>query len=325
MTRIAYILASSHSGSTLLSMLLGSHPQIATIGEMKLSPRAIGDLNRYRCSCGKMILECGFWREVRENMVNRGFAFDLACAGTDYRTLGSHYVRRILAASHKGRFLECVRDAALGLSLTWRSQLLQVHKQNVALAETIAQVTDAEVIVDSSKCAVRLKYLLRNPDLDVKVIHLIRDGRAVALTSMDTPTYADASDPALRGGGTGWRQQEDRPSMAEAAYRWRRCMESTEHVLKRVNRSCWIKVHYEDYCRDSDGTLSRLCVFLGLDPDKRANDFRSVQHHVVGNGMRLDSTSEIQLDERWRQVLTAKQMQTFEAVAGKLNRRYGYV
>jgi hypothetical protein len=41
MRRLAYILAASHSGSTLLSMLLGSHPQIATVGEMKPAPGAI--------------------------------------------------------------------------------------------------------------------------------------------------------------------------------------------------------------------------------------------------------------------------------------------
>ena len=82
MTRLAYILAASHSGSTLLSMLLGSHPQIATIGEMNLSPKAMGDLNRYRCSCGALIRQCGFWQKVKEAMHHRGMAFDLACAGT---------------------------------------------------------------------------------------------------------------------------------------------------------------------------------------------------------------------------------------------------
>jgi len=55
MMRLAYILAASHSGSTLLSMLLGSHPQIATIGEMKLSPGGIRGLNCYHCSCGEFL------------------------------------------------------------------------------------------------------------------------------------------------------------------------------------------------------------------------------------------------------------------------------
>jgi hypothetical protein len=40
--------------------------------------------------------------------------------------------------------------------------------------------------------------------------------------------------------------------------------------------------------------------------------------------MRLDRTSDIQLDEAWRDALTAADLATFDAVAGDLNRRLGY-
>ena len=33
--RLAYLLAASHSGSTLLAMLLGAHPEACTAGELK--------------------------------------------------------------------------------------------------------------------------------------------------------------------------------------------------------------------------------------------------------------------------------------------------
>jgi hypothetical protein len=45
---------------------------------------------------------------------------------------------------------------------------------------------------------------------------------------------------------------------------------------------------------------------------------------VIGNGMRLDSSSVIELDDRWRSVLTAADLRAFDAVAGQINRRYGY-
>src|SRR5512143_3727059 len=96
MRQVAYILAASHSGSTLLSLLLGSHPQVATIGEIRLSPGPMGDLARYRCSCGALIQECGFWRQVREGMLRRGFAFDVGHAGTDYQEPDSRYARWML-------------------------------------------------------------------------------------------------------------------------------------------------------------------------------------------------------------------------------------
>ena len=39
-------------------------------------------------------------------------------------------------------------------------------------------------------------------------------------------------------------------------------------------------------------------------------------HHVVGNGMRLDTTSEVRMDDRWTQVLSDRERQIFEAEAG---------
>lgn len=325
MTRLAYILAASHSGSTLLSMLLGSHSQIATIGEMNLSPRAMGDLDRYRCSCGEFIRRCRFWEQVREGMAGRGVAFDLADAGTDYKSVDSRYARRLLAPLHRGQFLEACRDTSLGLLPAWRRQLPEIHRRNGALAATISELTGAHVVVDSSKSGVRLKYLLRNPELDVKVIRLIRDGRAVALTYMDPAGFADSKNPNKRAGGMGGNREKERLSMAQAAYEWRRCMEEAEHILRTLDPSRWAEVRYEDYCRDPDATLSRLHEFLDVDPGRQPGRFRTIEQHIVGNGMRLDTTSEIRLDERWKEHLTKSDLQVFDRVAGRMNRRYGYV
>jgi hypothetical protein len=324
MTRLAYILAASHSGSTLLAMLLGSHPQIVTLGEMTLSAKSLGDLDRYRCSCGCLIRECEFWRKVKEGMARRGFVFDLACAGTDYGAAGSRYARRLLGPLHRGRFLEACRDAALGLSRIWRVQLGEIHKRNAALASTVCEIADAKLIVDSSKTAVRLKYLLRNPELEVRVIRLIRDGRAVALTYTDPAVYADAKDPAYRGGGTGGDREKERLSRAAAAYEWRRSNEEAEHLLRSLDKSRWMEVRYEAYCRDLYTVLGQLHDFLGVKRQDPLPDFRAIQQHVVGNGMRLDLTSEVVMDERWRSVLTSKDLDVFDHVAGKVNGRYGY-
>ena len=62
MTRLVYILAASHSGSTLLGMLLAAQPDVCTVGELKLT--ALGDVERYVCSCGQRIRECTFWQEI---------------------------------------------------------------------------------------------------------------------------------------------------------------------------------------------------------------------------------------------------------------------
>jgi len=322
--KLAYILAASHSGSTLLSMLLGAHRDARTVGELKLSPRSMGDLDRYRCSCGSLIKACPFWTRVAEGMASRGIDFDLANAGTDHLAAPGAYARRLLKPLHRGRLLETVRDAALAIAPAWRRHLSRTQKRNATLVETIAGITGAKVIVDSSKVALRLKYLLRNPDLDVRVIRLIRDGRAVALTYMDPAGFADAKDPSLRAGGMGGDRRREKLTMAQAAREWRRSNEEAEHVLAGLTPSRFTQVQYEQLCTDTDSTLDRLFTFLGLDPSRRIRGFRSVNQHVVGNGMRLDATSEVELDERWKNVLTSKHLEEFATVSGRTLARYGY-
>jgi len=322
MTKLAYILAASHSGSTLLAMLLGAHPDTCTVGELKATN--LGDVERYLCSCGTPLRRCGFWTRVHEEMDKRGIPFDIADARTDVRAAPTPYARRLLKPLHRGRLLECLRDAGLALSPAWRKHLARTQQRNAALADTVAAITGARVVIDSSKVALRLKYLLRNPGLDVRVIRLIRDGRAVALTYMDPARFADASDPSRRGGGTGRTREDERLSPADAAYEWRRSNEEAEHLLAGLERGRWMQVRYENVCTDTGNTLRRLFAFLGVGPDRAERDFRRVEHHVIGNGMRLDLTSEVRLDDRWRSMLTAEDLRTFDRVAGDLNRRYGY-
>jgi hypothetical protein len=112
--------------------------------------------------------------------------------------------------------------------------------------------------------------------------------------------------------------------MAQAALGWQRSNEEAEHLLARLDRSRWIEVRYEQVCADPKGVLRRIFGFLGVDPDRSVVDFRSVDHHVVGNGMRLDATSQIQLDERWKSALSPEELAVFDRIAGRLNRRYGY-
>ncbi len=323
MTRLAYILAASHSGSTLLAMLLNAHPDVCSVGELKAT--SLGDAERYRCSCGEFIRRCSFWRRVSEGMARRGIDFDIAAAGTHFGAGGSAYIARLLRPLHRGRLFEAARDVALRLSPAWRREYPRVQRRNAALAETLCELTGARVVVDSSKVGLRLKYLLRNRDLDVKVIRLIRDGRAVALTYTDPASFADAVDPALRGGGTGGDRRAERLSLAEAAREWRRSNEEAEEIVRGMDASRCIEVRYESVCSDTAATLCRLWGFLGVDPSRGTGDFRSAEHHVLGNGMRLDATSEIRLDERWRTALSWADLATFDAVAGELNCRYGYV
>ncbi len=315
---MAYILAPSHSGSTLLAMLLASHPQVTTVGELNLS--AVDDPARYPCSCGQLLRSCGFWTSVAA----RVGAFDATNAGTDFRAIQSRLVQRLLRPLHRGPALEAARDAALTLCSAWRQAYPGIQRANAALVGAVLDETGATVVVDSSKIGIRLKFLLRNPELDVRVVRLVRDGRAVALTYMDPARFADAQDPALRGGGTGGGREHERLPIEAAAHEWRRSHEEGLAIVRGLPRSAWTEVRYEALCQDTDATLRGVFDLIGVDTTVPRQDFRARPLHVVGNGMRLDSGRAVTLDDRWRTALSARDRQSFDEVAGGLNRRFGY-
>lgn len=320
--RLAYILAASHSGSTLLAMLLGAHPEACTVGELKGASR--GSPDTYRCSCGERIRECAFWRKISAAMQARGHAYEVTSAGTDIKAVRGKYLTRLLRPLHRTAGLELVRDTLLNLSPEWRAHLRRSQARNAALVATLLEVSGARVIVDSSKTGLRLKYLARNSALDVRVIRLLRDGRGVSLTHTNPGEFADASAPHLRSGGTGGPGHTGL-SMLEAASLWKDSNEEADRITHTLGLGQCLTVRYEDLCRNPAATLRGICEFLEIEPFDPGPDFRArKQQHVVGNGMRMDASSEIRHDERWRTHLTPEQLNVFNEVAGALNRQYGY-
>jgi len=64
---LLYIAGSSHSGSTLLDLLLGSHPSIESVGEAKKIPAVAARIlagENPLCTCREPVVTCPFWRRV---------------------------------------------------------------------------------------------------------------------------------------------------------------------------------------------------------------------------------------------------------------------
>jgi hypothetical protein len=301
-TPFAFVLSHSFSGSTLLSFLLGAHPEIATVGEMFIAPSYNRD--GYPCSCGEPIESCALWQEVAREMEARGVPFDIRDADTSltaghYGSLGN----RVVWAEPRGPVLEAVRKAALlGLPGVRREldRRLEVNRQ---LAEVVMDLRGAHVFVDATKRPGRALLLRRVPGLDLKIIHLVRDGRAVARST-------------IRNLG---RTVED------GALSWRGSLGHADRLRRLFPEDRWMVLRHEDLCRDPRHALEGVFRFLGVSPDQPIGDFRASDHHIIGNRMRLSRTSEIRLDERWRTEMTPEQIRTVERIAGSELRRYGYV
>lgn len=296
-----YITSASFSGSTLLTFLLNTHPKIATIGEMKGDSM---DVEKYRCSCGEPIGRCRFWQRLVARLRERGIPFDLSDVWTQsgFRIAGAPLANRIVRHRHRSWSLELCRDAFLALSPACRRAFGRIVRTNEVFVQAVTELTGRPIFVDASKDAIRLKYLCRIKSFRTKVIYMIRDGRGVMLSSM---THFGMS-PEL------------------AAREWVSAQREISCTLKAFAPNSRMLLRYEDLCRDPKGVMASVFRFIGVAPEEAVNDFRALEHHILGNAMRLDNRSEIQLDVRWRNELGPAELDIFERIGGRWNRKLGY-
>ncbi len=69
MTKIIYIAGLGHSGSTILDMALGCHPEIVGLGEIYavFNKKKTSELfEKSTCSCGKKGIDCYFWKDLQK-------------------------------------------------------------------------------------------------------------------------------------------------------------------------------------------------------------------------------------------------------------------
>ena len=143
--RVIYIVGTSHSGSTLLDLMLNAHPAIFAGGEvLKLNRQLQVKDPRWDiyapCACGVPSLwQCPFWSRVDE---------------------------RTRTTSGK---------SLVDLDVLDHAELDPSRAPNAILFEAMAETSGKPFIVNSSKLPKRLSYLLRLKDLDVYPVHLIRE------------------------------------------------------------------------------------------------------------------------------------------------------
>ena len=304
MTNVVYIMGHGYSGSTLLTFLLGTHPRIATIGELGIAPLAKEEFKpeEYLCSCRTPIRECDFWQRVKTEMAARGHEVDIWDAGLEFRATGGGVADLLLRAVQRGPVLETARDVGLRVVPRARREMRRVLSRIESLIESVLKIKGSNTFLDSSKRPERAVFMRRIPSLDMRVIHLVRDGRAVS--------WSNIKHLGL--------------SPEEAARSWVADNVGAEHARRYFPADRWMTLRYEDLCADPDGTLTKIHRFAGLPVTNGFHHFRSGDHHIIGNRMRLSSTSEIRLDESWKQALKPEQMAVIERRVSGINRKYGY-
>lgn len=319
--KLVYIAGPGHSGSTLLDMLLGGHSQISSLGEIHRFYLSMNRSTRpHRCDCGSILTECPFWKEIILGLTERtGKTVDEI--RSSFYTTDPAYLDRpddglVLARpSVPKRYPLDLGRLIAGLAPNWVYRMAAYCNARVSLYRRIARnshllfdvarkVAGTPVIVDSTKNPIRLRALYLERPAEVKVIYLIRDGRAV----------------------THSRMKRENVGMGDAAKVWVAEHRKQRIVQRAMSPKNVLTLRYENLCMEPEVQLRMLCYYLDLDFDPNVLTFReNTRHAVGGNPMRFDmGNRKIQLNEDWREALKESELEEFERVGGSLNRALGY-
>ncbi len=150
-----------------------------------------------------------------------------------------------------------------------------------------------------------MSLYVTNPE-NLKVIHLVRDGRAVLHSEL----------------------KRGRNDVKEIAREWKLINKHSLYSLRSIPLKNKIFIRYEDLCTNTIKVMRNIYLFLGVEP---IDSFLlgGWEHHLVpGNSLlRNLSSSEtikVMLNETWKDQLSSETLEIFERVAGKLNKEFGY-
>lgn len=300
--RIGYVTGYGRSGSTVLDIVLGEHSQLFGAGELTNFSRRVWPNNEY-CSCGATVRDCPFWSVVAQQFLSR-FGQN---AFADYAKLQVRFENlSVVARSRVGLVPQAGRK--------------EYGAYTRGLFEIVAKLSGKPIIIDSSKIPGRAAALLNIDDIDLRIIHLVRDGRAVAW-SMLKPYEVDAK--------VGLERRLPGRSVPRTALRWSMVNLGAESVAQRVDPDKSARLSYEAFVSKPADELARLGKVLGVDMGDLVSRLESgppfsATHVVAGSRWRMGGPITLRLDQEWRRTMPAHERHKFQVLSGWLQRRYGY-
>lgn len=297
--QLVSLLANSYSGATLLTMLLNRHSKIVSNGEaMFINGR---DETHYDCTCGKYLEDCDFYRATARHMrLPDDAGWDRQLFMRVPRFSRNGLVQGLLGSA---RYAGSARDRLISLTPAYRDirdRFLQAQLQFFANAR---RFTGAPIYLDGTKSLRRAQLFAADGRCEMKALFLIRDGRGFCASYL---------------------KNTGRPSLAEAAKRWRAHIVRVDRFAKAFPSTPLLTVRYEDLCRSSEETMRTICRFLEI-PYESLETGTMKEAHILGNRMRRTFSGAIVEDVSWRQKLDPESQRRLTSLMEGQLERFGYL
>jgi hypothetical protein len=302
---VVYLGGFGRSGSTLVERMLGAAPGWFNVGELVDLARSVARFDEL-CGCGLPFRTCPVWTHVGER----------AFGGWSEQVLDrlTGLQRAAGRQRHLPGLLTSQRppsDALTGLRATY-----------TRIYQAVAEVTGNNVVVDASKGPALGASLAGAPDIDLRMLHLVRDPRAVAWSW----TRHVERPHATHGNEQMWRIPVHR-----AAAQWT-ALQLEMEAIARFGGVAFARLRYEDFVADPLASLveATTALDLPLSPAdlptvERGQVMFDPSHGLSGNPTRFRSGPvQLRRDDAWTTEMPGVSRAIVTALTLPLLTRYGY-
>ena len=302
---VIYLGGFGRSGSTLIERMLAAAPGWVNVGELVDLARSVARVDEL-CGCGASFSRCPVWSRVG----------DVAFGGWTEDVLDR--LVRLQRTVARQRNLP---------GLLWSrprpsDALDELRTAYATIYRAVAEVTGARVVVDASKGPALGQALAGAPGIDLRMLNVVRDPRAVAYSwqrHVDRPQVTVGS------------QQMWRIPARRAAAQWVALQVEME-LIARAGGGRGTRLRYEDFVADPVQSLVTATAALGVPlapADLPAVEQGRVQlsssHGLSGNPSRFRSgVLELRRDDRWVWEMSPRDRAIVTALTLPLLKAYGY-
>jgi len=275
---LIYLLGSGHCGSTLLDITLNNHSKIIGVGELE----NYDPTNEYTGGKSK------FWQKVFSNI--------------DWKqNLKVHQTKFNFLANSNKYFYSINHDSPSKLSLVNNKDYA---KKSDILYHNINSLSNKPYILDSSKEVPRGELIAKYSHLNVTILHMVRDGRAVMWS------YKKKTGNIFK-----W----------SVLFKWAFTNIKIEIMKKRLKNTQVILIRYEDLIENPEKEITKILSKFNLDFKPEILEFNKQERHQIGgNRMKLKKEIKLEKDLSWLKNLSYIEIKLFNLIFGWLNRKYGY-
>lgn len=281
--KVLYIVGCGRSGSTIIDIVLGNHKNIESVGELISLPK-LGWIDNGYCSCGLRANECDFWSSVRREWERLSGLKNV-----------NDYVDQKNKLDRLWRRFEEFKAPDI-----FSTEFKLFAKNTYYLYKAIQTISGKSVVVDSSKNPLTAYLLSFITDIDLRIIHLVRDPRGVTWSQKKSLSKDERS---------GIKKSINSIPMWHSALNWRRINLRSEWVCNQCSSDKTLQISYEDFMASPRDALMKIGQLISEDFEEviaiiESNSSLILGHNIAGNRVRMSNELKLKFDDEWNKKLS---------------------